>query len=137
MDTQTPDRKKKILLVEDEKFLRDLYAEILTEAGYIVEQVADGEAGYEAMHKGGYDLVLLDIMLPKMDGLQIMQKLVHETPPIAPNGSVVVLSNVGQDTTISALIALGATAYMIKSDYTPDQVIQKVKSVLGDSQSAS
>ncbi len=132
MDDQAAPRKKRILLVEDEKFLRDLYAEILTDAGYTVDQAADGLAGYEFMHKGGYDVVLLDIMLPKMDGLQIMQKLVHETPPLTPNGSVIVLSNVGQDTTISALIALGATAYMIKSDYTPDQVIQKVKSVLGE-----
>ncbi len=122
--------KKRILVVEDEKFLLDLYADILTEAGFQVDKAADGEQGYNAMHQGGYDLILLDIMLPKMDGLKIMEKLAQETPPLKPNGMVVVLSNLGQDTAIASAVALGARGYMIKSDYTPDQVITKVKSFL-------
>lgn len=130
MTEETP-LKKKILVVEDDTFLRDLYVEILTDAGFTVEQAPDGEVGYQAMYQGGFDLVLLDIMLPKMNGVSIMEKLSKETPPLVPNKSVIVLSNLGQDAMIGNLMSLGAAGYMIKSDYTPDQVIQKVKSILG------
>ena len=123
-------QKKKILVIEDDQYLRDLYVEILQMEGFDVEKAVDGEQGYMAMHNGGYDLVLLDIMLPKMDGLHILEKLVQETPPIRPNGPVVVLSNLGQDAAIAQAVSLGARGYMIKSDHTPDQVIAKVKEYL-------
>src|SRR3990167_5866710 len=87
--------RKRILVVEDERYLRELYVEILKEEGYEVDWAADGEEGYQAMYNGGYDLVLLDIILPKMDGLKILKKLKHETPPQKPNGVIIVLSNLG------------------------------------------
>lgn len=120
---------KRILIVEDDTYLRELYVDILKAEGFAVDQAADGEEGYQALYKGGYALVLLDIMLPKMDGLSILEKLSHETP-LAPNNAIVVLSNLGHDTAIAQAISLGARGYMIKSDYTPDQVITKVKSYL-------
>lgn len=119
-----------MLVIEDDKFLRELYGEILTDAGFAVELAGDGEAGFTAMHTGGFDVVLLDIMLPKMDGLAIMKKLGTDSPPLKPNNSVIVLSNLGNDKSIAQAMELGAKGYMIKSDYTPDQVIEKVKSVL-------
>lgn len=125
-----PSVKKRILVVEDERYLRELYVEILQAEGYDVDQAIDGEEGYQALYKGGYDLVLLDIILPKMDGLKILQKLAKETPPQKPNGAVIVLSNLGQDTFIAEGVALGARGYMIKSDYTPDQIIAEVKNYL-------
>src|SRR5687767_11016689 len=119
--------KKRILVVEDDQYLRDLYVEILQNEGFAVDKAVDGEQGYMAMYNGGYDLVLLDIMLPKMDGLHILEKITKETPPMKPNGPVVILSNLGQDAAIAQGVALGARGYLIKSDHTPDQVIVKVK----------
>ncbi len=125
-----PATVKKILIVEDDQYLRDLYVEILEDEGFYVENAADGEEGYKKIFHGGYDLVLLDIMLPKMDGLTILQKIHEETPPLTPNRMIVVLSNLGQETTVAKAISLGARGYMIKSDYSPNQVIYKIKEFL-------
>jgi DNA-binding response OmpR family regulator len=123
---------KKLLVVEDDEYLRELYVDILKDEGFDVSFAVDGEEGYQKMHAGGYDLVLLDIMLPKMDGMKILDKLQKETPPIKPNGAVVVLSNLGQESAVADAVSRGARGYMIKSDFTPDQVINKVKGYLAD-----
>ena len=129
MTDQTP---KKVLIVEDDQYLRDLYVEILEAEKYAVDRAADGMEGYQKMYQGGYDLVLLDIMLPQMDGLKILQKLKNETPPVKPNLKIVILSNLGQESAITQALGLGASGYMIKSEHTPDQVIAKVKGYLAE-----
>ena len=116
----------KILVVEDDQFLRDLYNELLTEAGYTVALGVDGEEGLAKVTEGGYDLVLLDIMLPKMDGLEILKR-VKQNHPKKDNGPIVLLTNLGQDAIIKEGFALGATGYIIKSAMTPDQVLAEVK----------
>lgn len=123
---------KKILIVEDDTALRDLYVTILSTEGYFIESAADGLAGYEAMKKGGYDLVLLDLVMPKMDGLTVLEKIAYETPPAAPIGKIVILSNLGKDDAIGKAMSMGAKGYMIKSDYTPDQVIKQVNTLLSE-----
>jgi len=126
-----PKPAKKILIIEDDDYLRDLYVEILEEEGFYVEHAADGEEGYAKLLTDGFDLVLLDIMLPKMDGLTILEKLQKEAQTAQPTRNIIVLSNMGQDTAIAKAVSLGAKGYMIKSDYTPAQVINKVKEYLG------
>ena len=126
---------QKILVVEDDQFLRDLYVDILSSAGYRVEQAPDGEIGYQQMKKGGFDLVLLDIMLPKLDGISILKKLSQEAPPNPPNRIVIVLSNLGQESVIAEAVNLGARGYMIKSDLTPEQALNEVKRYLSESAS--
>ncbi|OGY27531.1 MAG: hypothetical protein A3F33_01035 [Candidatus Woykebacteria bacterium RIFCSPHIGHO2_12_FULL_43_10] len=116
----------KILVVEDDQFLRELYQELLNDEGYEVETSADGEDGLAKMLNGGYDLVLLDIMLPKKDGLEILTEL-KTTSPKVPNGPVVLLTNLGQDAIIKQGFSLGASGYLIKSAMTPDQVLHEVK----------
>ena len=129
MDDVTASAQKKLLVVEDEEYLRDLYVEILTHEGYAVDQASDGEHGYELMNKGGYDLVLLDIMLPKLDGFQILEKLQNK-PPEKPNKAVLILTNLSKDINIAKGISLGARGYLIKTDSTPDKVIEEVKTYL-------
>ena len=73
MDEQT--KKSRILVVEDETFLRDLYVEILADEGYEVDTAADGAEGLKKIQMGGYDLILLDIVLPKMDGIEILKNI--------------------------------------------------------------
>ncbi len=120
---------KKILVVEDDQSLRDLYVLILKDAGFVVDSASDGELGLAAMLKGGYDLVLLDIVLPKLDGIKILETL-KSSPSDTPNKHIVVLSNLGHDDIISNAITLGASGYLIKSDYTPDQIVDRAKEFL-------
>ena len=120
----------RILVVEDDQALRDLYVLILKDAGFVVDEAADGEAALAAMQKGGYDLVLLDIVLPKLDGIKILEHL-KTSPPDALNKKIVVLSNLGHDEIISNAMALGSVGYLIKSDYTPDQIVLRVREFLG------
>jgi DNA-binding response OmpR family regulator len=127
-DQTTP--AKKLLVVEDDQYLRELYVEILQDEGFEVDYAVDGEEGYHKIYTGGYDLILLDIMLPKMDGLKILEKIKNETPSIKPNKTIVVLSNLGQENAVTDALSRGAKGYMIKSDFTPDQVINKVKEYL-------
>ena len=69
---------KKILVVEDEEYIRDLYVQILQKEGYLVDSASDGEEAFMKMSKKEYDLILLDIILPKIDGLQVLEKLKKE-----------------------------------------------------------
>ena len=119
----------KILIIEDDQFLREFYQELLEGEGYLVEVAADGEAGLQKMQAGGFDLVLLDIMLPKKDGLQILRDLKSSTPR-QKNGPIVVLTNLGQDSVIKLAFDLGATGFLIKSALNPDQVLTEIKSFL-------
>jgi CheY-like chemotaxis protein len=122
-------QSKRILVVEDDDSLRNLYITILQEAGFTIESSSDGNLAFDAMFKGGFDLVLLDIMLPGMDGLTILNKL-SQNQPLSPNKHIVIISNVGQDEAIAKAMALGAQGYLIKSDYTPDQIVEQVNSFL-------
>lgn len=121
---------KKILVVEDDQFLRELYVDILRTEGFLVDYAMDGEEGYQKMFTGGFDLILLDIMLPKMDGLKILEMLKNERKPLSPNGAIVILSNMDQDSAIARAISMGAQGYMVKSEQTPEQVVNKVKEYL-------
>lgn len=119
---------KKILIIEDEQDIRELYAEILRDEGYEIKEVWDGEMGLAEAQSGNYDLILLDIMLPKMDGLQILRELKKSNS--VSKSPVVLLTNLGSDAVIKEGFALGAETYIIKSEFTPDQVIAEVKKVL-------
>ena len=117
---------QRILVVEDDQFLRDLYDDLLREEGYDVELAADGQEGLDKILKGGYNLILLDIMLPKMDGLEILRQVRDKTLQ-DPNGPTVLLTNLGQDSIIKEGFNLGASGYLIKSAMNPDQVLSEVK----------
>lgn len=119
---------KKIIVVEDEQYLRELYVQILQEEGFSVDSAEDGEIGFDKLSQNKYDLILLDIILPKMDGLQILEKLSKT------NGmtfeSTVLLTNLGQDLVVAKALDFGVRGFMIKSDYTPEEIINEVKGYL-------
>ncbi len=122
----------KILLVEDEDFIRQLYKRQFEKAGFIIEDFANGKDGLAAALQNVYDLVLLDIMLPDVNGIDILKQIkenqrVGKTP-------VVMLTNLGQDDVIKEGFKYGATGYLIKAAYTPDQVVQEVSSILTQQQ---
>lgn len=119
---------KRILVVEDDTFLRELYQEMLSGSGYDVQVAVDGEEALTQINKETFDLVLLDIMMPKKDGLQVL-KGIDESKKKAT--SIVMLTNLGQDQVIKDALALGAVGYLIKSSMAPDEVENKVKEVIG------
>lgn len=123
------DAQKRVLIVEDDQFLREFYQELLESEGMVVETAPDGETAVSKIREGGYDLVLLDIMLPKKDGLQIL-KDIQLNPAVKPNGPIVVLTNIGQDAIIKSCFEAGAAGYMIKSALNPDQVLQEIHNYL-------
>ncbi len=125
MDNQS----KKILVVEDDQFLREFYQELLEGEGYTVDTAMDGETAANKINQGGYNLVLLDIMLPKKDGTQILRETTMR-PPKNANGPIVCLTNLGQDSVIKECFELGAAGYLIKSALNPDQVLTEIKSYL-------
>ena len=117
---------EKILVIEDDQFLRELYEELLKGEGYSVDLAEDGEKGLSKFLEGGYSLVLLDIMLPKIDGLEILRKAKNSKPK-KENGAIVLLTNLGQDSIIKEGFSLGASGYLVKSAMNPDQVLNEVK----------
>jgi CheY-like chemotaxis protein len=123
------DQQKRVLIVEDDQFLREFYEELLSSEGMVVETAAEGESALAKIHEGAYDLILLDIMLPKKDGLAILRET-KINPPAKPNGPIVVLTNIGQDAIIKNCFEAGAAGYMIKSALNPDQVLQEIHNYL-------
>lgn len=119
---------KKILIVEDEQDIRELYAEVLRDEGFEVHEAWDGEVGSVESLSGKYNLILLDIMLPKKDGLQILRdfRAKKEWAKVP----VILLTNLSTDTIIKEGFGLGADSYVIKSEMTPDQVVAEVKKFL-------
>ncbi len=119
----------KILLVEDDKDFREIYESILKDAGYEVATASDGEEGLSKASQGGFDLILLDIMLPKRDGLSILSAL-KSNPPKIPNKSIVVFSNLSHEKALKEAMDLGAKGFLIKTNFTPDVLVAKVKSLI-------
>lgn len=119
---------KKILIVEDENFLRDLYVQILKDEGYEVDQARDGEEAFQMLSDNKYDLTLLDVIIPKMDGLQVLEALRKANPET--NNEVVLLTNLGQDLVIAKALEFGVRGYIIKSDFTPDELIKEIRGYL-------
>ncbi len=119
---------KKILLVEDEASLRELYRELLFSVGFEVDTAEDGKTAYEKIKNNKYDLILLDIRLPEMDGLQVLHSLTDEEK--ANNGKIYMLTNFSEDKIIKEAYKAGATGYLMKSALDPDEVLHEVESAL-------
>ncbi len=119
----------KLLIVDDDLYIRELYEEVLKDAGYDVSTAVDGEDGLSKLKQGGYELVLLDVMMPKLDGLGVLQKL-SELSPKPTNGPIILLTNLSHDPIINEAMEHGASTYMIKADVTPDQLLAKVKEIV-------
>lgn len=126
MDDST---QKRILIVEDDQFLREFYQELLSTEGYLADVAEDGEVASTKIYQNSYDLILLDIMLPKKDGLQVLKDM-RSVPPKTHSGKLVMLTNLGQDTVIKEAFNLGAAGYIIKSAFNPDQVLNEIRNYL-------
>jgi CheY-like chemotaxis protein len=122
---------KRILFVDDDLYIRDLYEEVLKEKGYNVDTAINGEEGLAKLQVGGYDLVLLDVMMPTLDGIGVLEEL-QKNPAKTPNGPIVLLTNLGLDPLIKSAKSKGVASYLVKSDLTPGDLVATVKKLLGE-----
>jgi len=123
------ENKKKVILVEDDKFLSEMYATKLAESGFEVEAAFDGEEGLKMIKNEKPDLVLLDIVLPKKDGFEILKVMKGDAE--LQNILVIALTNLGQKEEVEKGLKLGADDYVVKAHFTPTEVVAKVKKLLG------
>jgi len=119
---------KKILIVEDDKFLRELITKKLKEEGYETVGAGDGEEGIEKAKKESPDIILLDLILPGIDGFEVLSRIKDDSA--VSSIPVVILSNLGQREEVEKGLKMGAVDYMIKAHFTPGEITEKVKSIL-------
>ena len=115
---------KKILLVEDEDVVINILEKKLTDEGYDVSMARDGVEGLEKIREIKPDLILLDIVMPKMNGLEVMEEMQKE--PKIKKIPVIVISNSGQPVELNKAIKLGARDWLIKTEFDPREIIDKV-----------
>ena len=120
---------KKILLVEDEEIMIDLLQRKLTKEGYEVSVARDGEEGLKLMREVKPALILLDIVMPKMGGFEVMEEMAKE--PELKKIPVIVISNSGQPVELDRAQKLGAKDWLIKTEFDPQEVIDKVVQQIG------
>jgi len=123
---------KKILIVEDDPFLIDIYTTKLKDSGFSVEVAKEGESALRKLTEEKFDLLLLDIVLPQIDGWEILEKVKSQKSKVKSleNLKIVILSNLGQKEEVEKGLKLGATKYLIKAHHTPSEVVEEIKAVL-------
>jgi DNA-binding response OmpR family regulator len=119
-------KKLKILIVEDDPFISDIYVVELESKGYEVEVVSDGEKAIKEIEKKENDLILLDILMPIKDGFSVLGEIKSNPSLKIP---VIVLSNLGRKDHIKKAIDMGAADYIIKTQFTPQEVVKKIEEV--------
>lgn len=116
---------KKILFIEDESALQKTFGGTLRQRGYDVVSALDGETGLQMAKIKKPDLILLDLILPKMSGFEVLKKIKEDKE--IKDIPVIVLTNLEQMEDVDRVIALGATTYLVKTKYTLDEVVSKIE----------
>ncbi len=119
---------KNILIIEDDEFLRALIGKKFAMENFNMISAIDGEEGVKRAREDKPDMILLDLVLPKLDGFEVLEKLkADEATAKIP---VIILSNLSQKEDIEKGIKLGAIDYIIKAQFTPEEIIEKAKNIL-------
>lgn len=121
---------KNILLVEDDPLLVDVYSTKLKQSGFEVRVVESGEKALAVVEEQKPDLVLLDIVLPHIDGWEVLESL--RSSEKLEGTQIVILSNLGQKEEIAKGLRLGAAKYLIKAHYTPSEIVQEIIKLIGN-----
>jgi len=116
---------EKILIVEDDKFLRELMVRKLSQENFQIIEAVDGEEGVSKVKEVIPDMVLLDLILPGIDGFEVLAKVKED--PATTSVPVIILSNLGQREDVERGMKLGAIDYLIKAHFTPNEIIDKIK----------
>jgi len=124
-NSKSQNGKISILIVEDDKFLRELLVRKVESAGFVTSIAVDGKEALKKIKEELPRLVLLDLVLPGIDGFEILKQVKED--PQTSKVSVIILSNLGQREDVERGLKLGADDYLIKAHFTPDEIIQKVQ----------
>lgn len=119
----------KILIAEDDRFLRAAYQAKLTKSGFEIQTATDGEEAIEILKTFTPDLILLDLIMPKKNGFAVLEDI-SKNPSLAKI-PVIVSTNLGQKEDRDRALSLGAKEFIVKSDISPDQLIEKIRHYLG------
>lgn len=119
---------KKVLLIEDEEMLSEMYKTKFEGEGFVFFRAYDGENGLELAKRERPDIILLDIIMPKVDGFVVLKELKADAG--TKNIKIILLTNLGQDEDVKKGKAMGADDYLIKANFTPAQVVDKVRGLL-------
>lgn len=119
---------KKILIIEDDPFLSEMYCKKLKRLGFESRVAVNGKEGLEIVRQDRPDLILLDIVLPQVDGYEVLKRLKEDKE--LRKIPVIFLTNLGQKDEVEKGVSLGADAYIIKAHFTPTAVVNKIKEVL-------
>jgi len=121
---------KKILFVEDEAALQEAFGGFLKQAGYQIIKALDGEIGFRLAKSEKPDLILLDLVLPKLHGFEVLKKLKKdkETEDIP----VIILTNLEKTEDVEKAIELGALTYLVKMQYNLTEVLEKIRKIIGE-----
>lgn len=120
----------KVLIVEDDKFLSELISTKLDKEGFAIALAGDGEAGLKKAEEFKPEIILLDIMLPGMDGFEVLEKLKSHSDEQMKKIPVIILSNFGQESKVERGLQLGAVDYLVKANFTTGEIVAKIKEVL-------
>lgn len=122
------ENKPQILIIEDDPYILKMYELKLGLEGYQVKTAVNGRLGLEKLKEGNPDLILLDILMPEMDGFEVLEHLKKD--PATKNVPVLVLSNLGQEDHINKAMSFGVQGFIVKSQYTPSQVVETIRGVI-------
>ncbi len=128
---------KTILFIEDDPFIVDMYAHVLKKNGFSVEVAYDGRSGLAKAVKQHYDLLLLDIMVPELTGIEVLEKLRAQPNQALAGTKVIVLTNLAQDDESRRALEAQADGYLIKADITPTKLVELINQVMGVGASGS
>ena len=134
--TKSAGPKKRVLIIEDDQFLSELSQTKLSKAGYEVMAALDGETGLQTAINQKPDIILLDILLPGIDGFQVLSQLKSNPDPQINGIPVLLLSNYGQEENIQKGMSLGAVDYLVKANFTTNEIVTKLQAVLDGKKSA-
>lgn len=122
------DKKTKVLIIEDEEMLVNMYISKFEKEGYGIEKALNGREGLEKVKNYNPEIILLDVIMPEMDGFMVLKQLKSEAS--TKNIPVIMLTNLGQEEDVEKGKKLGVKDYLVKANLTPSQVVDKVKEVL-------
>jgi len=120
--------KKKILVIEDDRSLQNALLEIISQEGFESESALDGEEGIAKIKTFKPDLILLDIILPKKDGFEVLEEIKKDET--LKNIPVLILTNLEEVDNVQKALDLGATNYMVKSDFSLKEVVEKIRAAM-------
>ena len=121
--------KRKVLCIEDEHFISELYNRALTKGGYVVKVIADGNEALKEAQTDQYDIILLDLMIPNLTGIEILRNLRDKSKTPALKAKIIIITNLEQRPDVRTDIESQADGYIVKAEITPNELVEFLNNV--------